>query len=540
MRTDRRATILLAAIISVGCAVRVWGITFGLPHVRARPDELHILGVVIGMYQRGPNPKFFDYPGLYLYGIAGLFAVYYGLGRLWGRFAGVEAFVRNFYANWELYFLIPRVLGAVLGAATIGIVHRIGCLLLDRTTAILSALFLALAFLHVRDSHYATTDVPMTFFVMCTVLAAARVHRERKPGDAWLAGVMAGCAASTKYNAVLIVLTLATVELLHAWRTRGDWWRVLRETHILRMAAGCILVFSATNPYLFLDHETARLHLQEVFLSTASGMTPPEVLGPGWSYHLPNSLRHGLGLPLLTAGLLGMVVMCWRRPGIGAILSVFPIAYYAAAGAGYNVFVRYMIPVVPFLCLFAAYAVAQAARHLAGLTGRLRETAVAAALGVAVVAPSAWSVIEFDRLLAREDNRLIAARWVTQNVPAGESIYTAGNLYGHLQLEEPGKPQKYRYLDFDWRSERFTERGRPLDERPDWIVLQRSGIVYSHVSPAIEQLLRREYYLVHTLRAADLSEKNFYDIQDGFYAPFGSYKGVQRFGPNYEVYKRRE
>jgi hypothetical protein len=537
---SRSSTLALAGILLLGLFVRLWGITFGLPHVRARPDELFVIGAAIGMHGGDANPRFFDYPGLYLYLVAGLYAIYFGIGRITGQFTSAEAFVANFREAWAPYFLIPRVTAALLGTASVAVVYGIGANLLTRTTGVISALFLSLALLHVRDSHYATTDVPMTFFVLCAILAATRVQRARRASDAWLAGILAGCATSTKYNAVFVTLALAAVEALRAWELRGDWRRMLRETHIFRMASGCILIFAATNPYLFLDFGAAWQQLSGLALQNEAGMTPPELLGRGWTYHLPNSLRHGLGLPLLAAALAGFIWMVVRRPGVALVLGVFPVAYYAFVGMGHNVFVRYMIPIVPFLCLFAAYAVTELARLLARAVPAGREPAIASVLSLAIVAPTAASSIQFDYLLAQNDNRNVAAEWVHQQVPAGSSIYTAGNLYGHLQLETRGTPPKYRYFEFDWRAEQFTENRRPVNGPPDWIILQRSGILYSHVSPAIERLVEQQYALAGTLRAADLSHKNFYDIQDGFYAPLGSFRGVKRFGPNYEIYRRRQ
>jgi hypothetical protein len=528
----------LVLILMAGLAVRLWGIGFGLPHVLVRPDELFILGAVIKMHEGNANPGFFDYPGLYMYFVAGLYAIFYGVGLVAGWFTDAAHFVKNFSLNWEPYFMLPRIAGAFLGTATVALVYATAREYFDRVTATLGALFIALAFLHVRDSHYATTDVPMTFFVMAAMLATLRVDRGRSAQDAWLAGALAGCAASTKYNAVLIVLPMALVEALHAWNLRRDWRRALRETQIFRMAAGSILVFALTNPYLFLDFEHAMNDLRALQASTAGGMTPPEMLGRGWTYHLPHSLRYGLGIPLLTAGLLGMIWMAVRAPRAAAILGLFPVAYYAVAGAGHNVFVRYMIPVVPFLCLFAGYVVREIAAVVARTGVRLREPAIAGVLGILVVAPSAASVVRFDYLLAQPDNRLVAAEWVHEHVPAGSLIFMSGNLYGRLQLENTPN-HKYRYLDWDYRGETFLRDRRPTDEVPDWIIVQRSGIPYSHISPKVEELIKREYVLVQTFRAADLSKNNFYDIQDGFYAPFGGFDGVKRFGPNFEIYQRR-
>ena len=58
----------------------------------------------------------------------------------------------------DLFFLIP-----------VALVHAIARPLFGVSAGLLAALFMAVAFLHARDSHYATTDVPMVFFVMAAL-----------------------------------------------------------------------------------------------------------------------------------------------------------------------------------------------------------------------------------------------------------------------------------------------------------------------------------------------------------------------------------
>lgn len=543
--TERTARLALAGILVVGLSVRLWGITFGLPHVLARPDELFILGISIRMHQGFANPNMFDYPSLYLYLVAGLFSLYYGWGRVTGRFATHAAFLDAFRTNWTPFFLIPRLVNAALGTATAGVVYAIASLLFNRLTGIVAAFFMALAFLHVRDSHYATTDIPLTLFVMCAVLAAVRVHRSRSARDAWLAGIFAGMATGIKYNAAPVVVPLAAVEILHALSLGADWRRALRETHLWRMALATAALFALTSPYIFLDYANAFAQMRALAEQSSTGMTPRDMLGNGWQYHVPVSLRYGLGLPLLAFGLGGLLWMGVRQPAAAVILGSFPLVYYAAAGASYNVFVRYMIPVVPFLCITAAYAV-DAVSVVASGKLRLPRIAVAAALSVLILIPSVSSIVRFDWLLAQEDSRLVAARWVHEQVPPGASIYASGNPYGHPQLTPPDG--KYRLFGWDWRAERFTlreringvPRERLSDELPTVIVVQKSAIPYSHVPPPVAALAARDYELVHVIRAANLEERgNVYDVQDGFYAPFAGFKDVRRPGPNFEIYRRR-
>src|SRR4029079_8161930 len=98
------------------------------------------------------------------------------------------------------------------------------------------------------------------------------------------------------------------------------------------------------------------------------------------------------------------------------------------------------IPIVPFLCLFAAVAVDAVSVVVARAVG-LRQGIVGAALVILVVAPSAWSVVQFDAILSRDDSRVVAAKWVMDHLPVGSSVYMTGNMYGHPPLEDRINPK---------------------------------------------------------------------------------------------------
>jgi hypothetical protein len=225
--------------------------------------------------------------------------------------------------------------------------------------------------------------------------------------------------------------------------------------------------------------------------------------------------------------------MAARHPASALVLGSFPVAYYLVAGAGYNVFVRYMIPVVPFLCIFAGYFVASAAGAV-GRTMRLRPAWVAAVVGLAVAAPAARNVVQFDRLLTREDSRIGVGRWLMENVPAGASMFISGNRYGHPAMDFV----RYRQFGYDYRGSTFTADRRPTSELPQWLVIQRAEIPYAHVPQPVEDLIGRGYQLAHVVRAYSPEARNFYDVQDGFYLPFGSFREVERPGPNFLIYRR--
>ena len=57
----------LLVILAGALALRVWGLTYGLPHPQARPDEDTLLGLLFGFDTGDLNPRWFIYPTFFLY-----------------------------------------------------------------------------------------------------------------------------------------------------------------------------------------------------------------------------------------------------------------------------------------------------------------------------------------------------------------------------------------------------------------------------------------------------------------------------------------
>lgn len=544
-RTSRAEPIAIAALMFLGAAVRVWGLRFGLPLVNARPDELLISDrAIMFIRERTLDPDFFDYPSLYLYLTAALYLAYGAIGRVVGWFSSLDAFVESWSTHWVPFFLIGRSVGAVSGTLTVLVTYWVGRRLMGRTVGLVAAAFLSLAFLHVRDSHYATTDVPMTLLVMVAMAWIVRFWQDGRGRDGVLAGLWAGLATSVKYNAAVLLVPLVAASALRESDVRRLDLGLPRSSAIVRrgcaFGAAFLLAFLLTSPYLVVNWEKALHDLQLVWGSSRAGMTPPEMLGIGWWYHLRVSLRYGLGWPLLGTGLAGLAVLAVSRRPVALLLGGFPLAYYALTGNSYNVFVRYMVPVVPFLCVTAAFLVVEFASRAARRTRVVPARVWVAVLSGLIVWPSARSVVMFDRLLTERDSRLVAADWMLANVPPGSDIYQTGNGYGHVQLEFS---RPFRYRHWTWEGGRFRSARRPFERTsawPEWIVVHQSPLPYSHVPGEVARRLRTDYMLVHFVRAVDPNDShNVYDVQDAFFVPFAGFTHVMRPGPNIFIYRRR-
>lgn len=529
------SAMVLAAIVVAGASVRFWGLAFGLPHTTAQPDEIRTMGAAARMLGGDLHPGFFNYPSLYLYASAALQGLTCAARVAGGAFGSFQACAASWPTAWEPFFMVGRVLTALAGTLTIVLTWSLGRRLFDTATGLAAAAFLAFAFLHVRDSHFAVTDVSMTMLVVAAVLLAVRAHDAPSRG-AWLAaGAVAGLAASTKYNAVLLAVLPIVSQALTWLEAPG---RRAPDSRVPAFAAAAILAFVAGSPYVLLDYRqfSADTAFEAEHLLSGHGAR----LAIGWQQHLIVNLWHGLTPPPLLAGLGGLAWMLAAAPRRAVLLLTFPVVYYAMAGRGYTVFARYMVPVVPFLCIGAGYAVARVRGLLVPSVGRRGADLAATAAVVLLIAPGLIKIVSLDRLLARTDSRVMASRWIAGNVPAGASVLAVGGRYGEPDLSDHGAPTRYRVWKFDQGRSVLERPEGAVEEWPEWIVTQESPLgSYSGVPPMIASVLLR-YDRVQVFRAVDLGVSRVYDQQDAFFLPLAGFEGIGRPGPNIAVYRRRE
>jgi 4-amino-4-deoxy-L-arabinose transferase-like glycosyltransferase len=526
----------LAAILVLAAFVRVWGLDFGLPHTQARPDEQATVSIALRFFTRTLNPAFFDWPSLFMYAVAACFVAYFQVGRLIGWFPYESTFVAAGAAHPAPLFLIARGLSAASGVLTVAAIYAAGLRLFDRITGLIGAFFLACAALHVRDSHFGVTDVAATSLVTLSFLFTAKFASSGRHREAIVSALWTGLAASTKYNAALIALPLSWAIL----RSRESW------NVRIGLLASCGLVagvaFVAGTPYAVLDWQAFAAALESVAAHLRAGHAA--LAGPGWVVHLSTSLRYGLGLPLLVTGVAGLVLSVWRDRGSGLLLALFPVAYYVLIGSGQTAFARYIIPVVPFLCLAAAHFLVVAA----GVFGRrLRRPAasplIAWVFAAAVAAPSVMATVQTDRLLARTDNRLIAARWIRDRYPDGATIAQNGSFSGnvHMAAADPALAARYQSVDFHEPTGSFSTATSDKSSTPLLIIVVECPLPYCEaVSERLRGILRDDYERQQEFVAFDASSRSLvYDRDDDFYVPLAGMQDVMRPGPNLIVYRRR-
>src|SRR5438874_11831529 len=192
-RGPRFGPAAVPGLFVVALSLRLWGINFGLP-AEYRPDEDVTVGRAMGVLHGVLNPHFADWPHLYFYLAAAWLAPLRLIGMVSDPASG---------------YLGVRVLDALLGSLTVLLVFEFGRRAYGWLAGFFGAAALAVAFLHVRDSHFGTLDIPLSLVSVAAMYVAYRTLQSRGFRPLLINGITLGVAASLKYNGALVFAGIA-------------------------------------------------------------------------------------------------------------------------------------------------------------------------------------------------------------------------------------------------------------------------------------------------------------------------------------------
>ncbi|NNE44027.1 MAG: DUF2029 domain-containing protein [Gemmatimonadetes bacterium] len=398
MMPPREERLAWVIVLTVAFLARLPGIGWGLPdashHYSYHPDEIHIAGAAERILETGDlNPHFFNYGTLPIYATAAVAWPGYATGLL---------------TSPRAIHRVARWLSLLCAVATVGLAMAIARRAGGPTAAALAGFFVAAMPGHILHSAFATPDVPATFLVMLCIWLTLRARDTGTLGRFALAGVVAGLAAATKYNAGLVLL-VPVVGALGARRAG-----VAAATAL----AGAGAAFLVAMPYALLDAPTFREHVMFEFdhARRGHGLVFRET-GNGWIHHLRQNLPYLTTVPLGAAALAGVVIAARRRGPVESALLLFAVPYFALLGLSEVRFLRYLLPLAPALAILAALPIARL--HLARTDRRRLTGAFAVAVVTLVLA-----VVSGSQQMAffRPDPRTAAARWLAHRSTPGTGV----------------------------------------------------------------------------------------------------------------------
>lgn len=209
-----RSVVIVIVFAVVGAALRILGLTWGLP-TRLNADEWVIVTGALDMAQRNSfEPSLYMRPDHVEIQLS--FIAYQAFSHL-VLHVPVEV---GYTAHPGMYLFISRAVTALFGCAMIVLAYLIGRQFHPAVGVIAAGLF-ALFPAFVYHSHFATPDIPMTAAFMAVILACMAYVSKPRLASLLVASGATSVAIAIKYPGAIAAVTIAIVVVFAAVRDRA-------------------------------------------------------------------------------------------------------------------------------------------------------------------------------------------------------------------------------------------------------------------------------------------------------------------------------
>ena len=415
-----RNRILLILIVAAGAYLRLHNLDWGLPDVFEEATPWREAWEMWGFGSGRPdfNPHFFHYPAFTFYIQWVGQALIYLAGKISGAFASPRDMQAAIEASPYRFIVMGRLITSLFGIGSIYLVYRLGRDLCSSTAGVLAALFLALNFSCISRGRLITTDVPLVFFVLLAFIPILKIASEGKRRHYIWAGIGVGLATGVKYPGLLTGVGIAAAHVSYSLTRKIPWRQtVLSRSLWLGVGAAC-LAFFAVSPYCLIDYSGfyKDFRFEQTHMAVGHFGSPDRVVSYG--KYLLSIIPDTLTLPLAGLVLAGIGYGLRRERDSSVMMLAFPLAYLAVVGRWKTAADHYILPIIPFLLLFAALPLW---KLYDGVRFRRKDLL----LGLVAFLFVLPSIAEIHTYLARpemRDNRAVARIWIERNIEKGAAI----------------------------------------------------------------------------------------------------------------------
>ncbi|MGE5252079.1 MAG: DUF2298 domain-containing protein, partial [Bacteroidota bacterium] len=364
--------------------------------------------------------------------------------------------------NYDRITLIGRAMSGAFDIGAILLLFLIAGRLYGRKVGLLAAGLMAFSVLNIQLSHFYAVDTFANFFIIATFFFLLRAGESGRWTDYALTGLMFGLGLASKISVITLTAPILVAVGLEIYRRarRGEVQPALEHglVRVLTIFLVAIITFRIVQPIAFAGPGFWNWSLNPRWVSdildqqkTLSGDADlpwvQQWTSRSVAFPLYNIVVWGMGLPLGLAAVAGLVLASWELLRHRRIEHLLPLTYIGVTfiyhALTFVKFMRYFLPIYPFLAMMAAYLIIRMWRaagapspasagpagaagwreRLVDLVRRVRiSPGVALGMTILVVGGTLLYALAFTGIYHRMNTRIYASRWMYQNIPAGSTL----------------------------------------------------------------------------------------------------------------------
>jgi len=390
-----------------------------------------------------------------------------------------------------------RLVSVLFGVGTVVVLYYLGRELLDRRAGILASVFLTTSVGYVLTAHYATEDVPMTFFLMLGFLLTVRAFHSGDNRTLFAAALVAGLAASTKATAGLLVLPIAIVIIERHWDESGTVVEFIEAAW--KYPTLTILGYVSTTPSI-LVHPVSWIDEISRYVVRSTSDVSYSWSDPGWLIQLAH-LAEGQGIALFLFSILSVMLvigLLLRGTLDNAVwlLFLYAIPYFVFIIQGNMTQFPRVMPLFPILAVLAGVAGSELTRS----TRSIRMVGIGL-LTLAVVFSGVHTVAGVADV---SQSRQEATEWTHANLDSSDTVDVYSQRVYLPEFPEEATVNRYVIHSSFPREEWLPGLERLDCNAPEYVVLSsyhyfrffKDPSVYPDVTERMSALFAEEDYEV--------------------------------------------
>jgi len=495
---------LLLLILSIGILLRFFNLTWGEGYY-FHPDENNIARSILNLSWPKLDPQFYAY---------GQFSPY--LTYFSAQFYNLFSFIhhqRNLNFSEAIFFL--RFWSALSSSITIYLTYLIGRKFfhLHSLFSLISPFLIAFIPGLIQAAHFGTTESLLTFFFVAIIYFSLNFLKTNHKRNLITVGALSGLAIGTKISGAIFLIAPLSVIIIHSIVSKKKNKLIIYQISIIVVAAAIFTVLSS--PYLVINYPESSSILKyeidiaqgkiPIFYTRQFGHTVPYV------FQIKKIFPYALGWPLFILGVIGFLLTIVsliknffkkdkmkNKLDIGYwILDIGFLSYFLYNGQLFVKWTRFMIPILPFFALFAAYGLKKIHHRLIKKVSS--PTTLYILYSMLLLLSILPGVFFFTSVYTQSDIRLTASKWIYQNIPENSIILSeAGNVINFPVSNIQAQEKYLKVINFDFynleKDPRLQKQLINTLGQADYIIIPSRRIFANHIRLKNQFPVSTRYY----------------------------------------------